>query len=351
MPASVRKMALPLTKEARDLPSEAFVLEDGRGQEATIWPALGFNLISWKVPTQSGAWELIHRDPHLFSDGKSTRSGNPILFPFPNRIADGSFTWLGQSYSLEKTGDSGKTAIHGFACRNPWRVVDQGSSESEAWLSGEFDLGRDDPMGLAQWPAPGKLKLTYRLLSDGPSLKLRLEAEVTATGTESLPFGLGYHPYFSIPVGNKARVQAPAQSYWELDHCIPTGKLLPVDAQRNLNEMVDFGSIKVDDVLTQLPSKAPHRNDDRGTKPLWLRGSIDYVGKGRLDIWCDGSFREIVVYTPPSGDAFCIEPYTCPTNAINRADSGKGVGWLTIPPSATWTSTNEWVFQTTPSPR
>ena len=31
---------------------------------------------------------------------KPTRSGFPILFPFPNRIRDGKFDWQGNTYQL-----------------------------------------------------------------------------------------------------------------------------------------------------------------------------------------------------------------------------------------------------------
>src|SRR5437868_12662155 len=47
-----------------------------------VWPALGFNAFRWQVVGQ----ELLYRNPQFFSERKPTRSGFPILFPFPNRI-------------------------------------------------------------------------------------------------------------------------------------------------------------------------------------------------------------------------------------------------------------------------
>jgi aldose 1-epimerase len=43
-----------------------------------------------------------------------------------------------------------------------------------------------------------------------------------------------------------------------------------------------------------------------------------------------------VVFTPPHRQAFCLEPYTCPTDAINMPEYGKSVGWLTLPPGGQW---------------
>ena len=47
-----------------------------------------------------------------------------------------------------------------------------------------------------------------------------------------LPFGLGYHPYFSVPLapGGKAEdctIEVPAGAYWVLDENLPTGTRCP----------------------------------------------------------------------------------------------------------------------------
>ena len=50
-------------------------------------------------------------------------------------------------------------------------------------------------------------------------------------------------------------------------------------------------------------------------------------------------FREIVAFTPPNRAAVCIEPYTCPTDAINLNSRGIDCGWRTLGPGSefhTW---------------
>src|SRR5438132_733160 len=81
------------------------------------------------------------------------------------------------------------------------------------------------------WPADYILRITYRLQPG----RLRVEAELTNPDTVSLPFGLGYHPYFSVPFlpGGKAedcQIQVPARSFWVLQESLPTGERKPVDA-------------------------------------------------------------------------------------------------------------------------
>jgi aldose 1-epimerase len=54
---------------------------------------------------------------------------------------------------------------------------------------------------------------------------------------------------------------------------------------------------------------------------------------------CPPIFREIVVFTPPGRAAVCIEPYTCPTDAINLTARGIDCGWRTLGPGSefhTW---------------
>lgn len=367
MSAQVTRRKAQLPASLSEMTGHLWILEDGHGASATVWPEIGFNLISWKAPvnpeSQPGSargsaqtgetLELIHQDPHLFEDAKPTRSGNPILFPFPNRINHGQYTWGGKSYQLELTGDAGKTAIHGFACRSPWKVLETGADAQGAFLTGEFLLSRDAPADAPHWPAEARLHLTYRLEHRNGKSVLRLEADVDSPsrdpqggfhpGDAELPFGLGYHPYFTIPQGSGAELQVPAGALWELDACIPTGHKLPLDQARDLSAFRAFEEVRVDDVLTNLPVMGPRMTGSR-EEALHLRGEIRYPEKGTLEIWCDDNFREVVVYTPPSRDSFCIEPYTCPTNAINMPGAGKSEGWLTLPPGQTWTAINEWTF-------
>src|SRR5581483_10135192 len=160
--------------------------------------------------------DLLYATDDFFAGGSPTRTGVPVLFPFPNRIRDGRFTWEGKAYALPTNDPAGKNAIHGFACRRPWRVVDSGADERSAWVTGEFTSMQDaaDVRGL--WPADYVLRLTARL---GVGT-LRLEAVVRNPDTRPLPFGLGYHPYFRI-AEETAEAIVPAQERWMLDDCLP----------------------------------------------------------------------------------------------------------------------------------
>lgn len=307
------------------------VLEENSGHRIEVWPAFGFNAFRWVVPgPEAGPLELLYADPMMFSDNRPSRSGVPVLFPFPNRIAAGRFDWQGKTWTLPVNDPAGKNAIHGFACRSPWEVIDEGADAHSAWVTGRH--GSRNPQGewwCAPWPADYELTLTVRLAVD----VLRLEAEVQAAGSTALPFGLGYHPYFTIPFTPgmdpaDCLVEAPASASWELNETIPTGKVWPVEAGSDLNQPRRFGDLRLDDLLTSLPPGP----EEAG---LFRRGQIQGGPNLVLQVLADAGFRELVAFTPPHRQAVCLEPYTCPTDAVHLAEQGIACGWQILAPGKT----------------
>lgn len=321
------------------LDGTVWLLEHEQGARAEIWPAFGFNCYRWLAPCRGAALELLYTDPQLFQGSSPTRSGIPILFPFPNRIRDGRFHYHGKDYQLPLNDPSGKNAIHGFCCRRPWRIVGQGVTGEAAWLTGEFQGSVDAADAAGLWPADYRLRVTYRLTVD----RLRIEADVDNPDQEPLPFGLGYHPYFTLPAADPTRdgylVSVSANSYWELQDNLPTGKRLPVDESRNLFRPRPCQGLKLDDILTGLPDTtlAPPEG-------LCRRGLLqDEQHQGVLRLFTSPDFRELVAFTPPHGRAIALEPYTCTTDAINLQQRGVDAGLLVLSPGATWSSVVELV--------
>ncbi len=309
------------------------VLANGDGSGLEIWPALGFNAYRWHVHSA----ELLYADPQLFENGRPTRSGIPTLFPFPNRICGGTFTWNGRTLHLPPNDPAGKNAIHGWACRHAWRVIDEGTSAESAWLTGEFQLSRDAPAELPLWPADARLRQTYRLLEN----RVRIEATVEAVG-EPLPFGLGYHPYFAVAAlgGEQAVVLVPARRYWELAENLPTGVQRAVEGMRDLRNGRTLAELTLDDVLTDLP--APPADSLSG---LGLLGVVrNPAGGPTLRLYGSADFREVVAFTPPHRHAVCLEPYTCTTDAINLQQAGVEAGWRVLPAGQSWQGVVELVF-------
>jgi aldose 1-epimerase len=321
-----------------------YILEDSDGGvRAEVWPAPGFNCFRWQVPCQGRRLDLLYSNPRFFEDPVPTRSGIPVLFPFPNRLRAGRFRWDGREYQLPLNDPAKQNAIHGFACRHPWRVVAQGADATAAWLTGEFQGAVDAPECRPLWPADYRLRLTYRL---GPD-RLRIEALVENPDRVPLPFGLGFHPYFQVPEGAGGReetwVEAPAGELWELVDSLPTGLRRPVDPARDLRRPRRFTDLTLDDVLTGLePLPRPGGG-------LYRRGSVERrVDRAVLHLLTSEPFGELVAFTPPHRQAVCLEPYTCVTDAIHLQQQGVDAGLLVLAPGARWEAVVELALKSAP---
>ena len=124
-------------------------------------------------------------------------------------------------------------------------------------------------------------------------------------------------------------VEVPAARRWELVDCVPTGTLLELDELHDLSDGAYADVVKLDDVYTEILCDGPQFD----CTIVDERAGLQVVQT------CPPIFREIVAFTPPNRAAVCIEPYTCPTDAINLTARGLDCGWRTLGPGSefhTW---------------
>ncbi|MBX9625280.1 MAG: aldose 1-epimerase [Gemmataceae bacterium] len=332
-----------LRETAGDRPGDVFELADDAGTaRAEVWPEWGFNCLTWQVRQPDGAWaDLLYHAPDWAANPVPTRSGHPVLFPFPGRMRDGRFTAGGETYQLPLT-DSTKThAIHGFTPRSPWPALGTAQGSQSAAVTGLFDLWDAVPGGADLWPSHGRLGLTYTLRVD----RLRVDARVENLGPDPLPFGLGYHPYFRLPGVTDPDVsryvlQANVGRVWEVDaDNLPTGATRDVPAELDFRQPRPLGGTALDNVLTGVPTE-PGAD---GLRELAVLSHPD--APGRLRILADPAFRELVLFTPPHRQAVAVEPYTCSADAANLAARGVDSGWRTVPPGGSWTAAVEYRWE------
>lgn len=302
------------------------ISDEPSGSRAVVVPELGFNCIHFSTFVGSIEVDVIDADPDFLSgDKRPTRSGVPILFPFPNRIKGGKFTWDGKEYSLPQNDRAGN-AIHGFCLDRPWRVVEQGPN----FVLGEFQLSVDAPDRLEFWPADYKIQVRYTIAENS----LKSFIHISNPDTKPLPWGFGTHAYFKLPLSNESEsknclVQIPVYEQWELENCLPTGKKTPLPEDQEIHDGAFFNTLKLDDVYT-------------GLQPIGE--SIECVvmdeqaGLQMVEEF-DTCFRELVAFTPEGREVICMEPYTCVTDAINLQAQGLDTGWQVLPPGeefSTW---------------
>jgi aldose 1-epimerase len=293
---------------------EPITLTDpGSGTTAKIASGFGFNCYSFQPVVAGGPIEVLWSEADFLSGtSKPSHSGIPILFPFPGRLHGSHLTYHGQSYPLG-TDDGLGNAIHGFVLSRPWRIIENLGHRA----AGEFHASVDEPGLMRRWPSDFRISVVYEVTGSS----LICEIEIHNPGQSRLPFGLGLHPYFRLPLGADGRapdyrVTVPAAQYWELADMLPTGRRLPADGPRQLSSGLRFDQMRLDDVFTDLTFV-----DGVG------QATIDNPHTGRrLELIFDQAFREHVVYNPPHREAVCLEPYTCVPNAYELEAEGVDTG-------------------------
>lgn len=277
--------------------------------KAHILPSVGFNCYSLVVD----GFDYLHQSRDLFPHGSPTRSGIPVLFPWPNRIAHSTFDWDGVTYQLPVTEETTGASLHGFAVHAPWRILNHQPDQ----VTGEFLLSKDAAQHAGSWPADAGLRVTYRVEPGS----LVVTAVAFCGDARPLPFGLGFHPYLRVPGEFREwLLQCDATRTWVLEDMIPTGEVVRVSAALDFTTPRRLGKQHLDDAFTGLP---PHLGL---TKRASLASSTHSVS-----ISSDAAFREYVMFTPGSRDAVAIEPYTCTTDAVHLQAAGVDAGWTVLP--------------------
>lgn len=295
------------------------------GSSARIAVEHGFNCFEFLAAVGDRTVSVIDSLPGFEETGdRPSGSGIPLLFPFPNRIRAARYEWEGRTYELPESvvGWNADNAIHGFCLDRPWRVVESGGH----FVKAAFRLSEDAADRLPLWPADFLIEVRYEVR--GPVL--RCDVHVENPSDAPLPWGFGTHPYFTLPLGEDGDlphclIEAPAAEEWQLVDCLPTGERTPVAPERDLREAPRFTDLKMDDVLTGLPA-----GDVVESRIIDESAGLELVQRA------DGSFRELVVFTPPNRPAICLEPYTCTTDAINLHGRGIDGGLRVLEPGGSY---------------
>ncbi len=303
--------------------------QDGEAAAAIV-PALGNNCYLFRV-ADAGTWvRIIDEPPDLATlEARPTAYGNPILFPFPNRIRDGRWEFEGETYRFDKPPDS-PTTIHGLLLNLPYQVESHVADANGATLVCSLN-SQDFPAVTRQFPFPFRMEIRYTLKDAVLNMAINIENR----GERNMPTGFGIHPYFNVVLGPGATaadavITVPAAKYWELDSVlVPTGVQHVVSGTLDLRDGKPFGALKLDHVFTDVQweegvSRCSIENRDTGH---------------RMVMESDMQFRELVVYTPPGRDAICFEPYTCPTDAINLEARGIPAGMIVLAPGESFSGT------------
>lgn len=232
-------------------------------------------------------------------------SRGQVLMPWPNRVADGTYSWNGADLQLPITEVAKLNAIHGLVRWIGWQVTDQ--DEASVTLSATV------------WPTPGypfllTVSAGYRLDDDGLTVELRARND----GAGAAPYGVGQHPYLLAG--------APVDA---VTLTLPAAARLLVDERSNPRRLEDvtgtdgdfrggrrLDGLVLDTAFTRLAT------DDDG----WVRARLEDAEGGGVELRSGPTTRWLQVFTGdtlPEGrrrTAIAIEPMSCPPGAFRSGD-------------------------------
>jgi aldose 1-epimerase len=227
--------------------------------------------------------------------------GAPLV-PWPNRLADGRYTFDGTEHQVALTEPDKSNALHGFLLWRSWRAVEH---TPDALVM----AARLHP--LTGYPYMLDVQVSYTLGEDG----LTVTTTATNVGDAACPYAHGQHPYLSPGSGliDACTLRFPAGFRVDTDdeRQLPTGDVGVAGTPYDFSEPRRLGDLAIDYAFGDLP------RDGDGRAWLELTGNDGRTAR----VWVDRSYPY-------------LEVFTADTLAPDRRRTGLGVEPMTAPPNA-----------------
>ncbi|HWY06800.1 MAG TPA: aldose epimerase family protein [Candidatus Acidoferrales bacterium] len=206
--------------------TDLYILRNSRGMAVAI-SNYGATVVSIKVPDRTGKFEdvvLGYESAKEYEDGTAHFGGT--VGRYANRIAHGSFTLAGKTYTLPK--NNGENTLHGGLLsfdKKMWAAKEVPSKEGEA-----VEFTYVSPDGEEGFPGTMTVTVVFTLLNNKDELRI----DYAASTDKPTVVNLTNHSYFNLAgQGNgdilSQTLQLNASKFTPVDAgLIPTGELRDV---------------------------------------------------------------------------------------------------------------------------
>ncbi len=248
-----------------------------------------------------------------------------LVAPWPNRIADGRYSFGGEELQLSLNEPERNTALHGLISWVRFDVVEQ--NESAVTL-------RHRLVPQQGYPFQVELSARYSLRASG------LTCAVTAhnVGGQPAPYGTAPHPYLRPGDGgvDDWALRLPAEEVLQVtpDRLLPTGRAPVADVGMDFRSRRRLEGAQIDHAFTRLTPdpdglvRARLTHDERiGVECEWDPGVLPWVQVHTADLPDPAQSRR----------GLALEPMTCPPDAFNSGEDvvilepgGEHTAWWTL---------------------
>lgn len=224
----------------------------------------------------------------LLRRGVGTTGACYPLVPYSNRIANGRFSFEGETIVLPVNWPGHRHPMHGDGWAAAWQVERADGTTAE--LAYEHD-------GRAGWPFRYRARQTFRLGESSLSVTMSL----ANLEPRAAPGGLGLHPFFVRDPDSTLACRAAG--VWLADAEVLPTERVPLPASWNFAAARRVEEVALDHCFDGWDGEA----------------TIAWPARGlALRMTATPPFRHLVVYTPPGRPFFCVEPVSHANGAIGR---------------------------------
>lgn len=255
-----------------------------------------------------------------YEESEICRGGKgQVLAPWPNRLADGRYSFEGTSGVAALDEPEHHNAIHGLVRWlgfEPVRLEDH-----HVTLSVEV-------MPQPAYPWRLYLELSYELPSES-SLEVAVRAE--SRSPQPAPFGIGFHPYLAP---GATSVDACVLSFVASEHLLLDERGLPSGVEKVAGSIHDFSSgrplegRRLDDCYSGLPTG----DDGRWDATLRRGDGHSVVLRAAREFAYLMCFTADTLSEDERRGGLALEPMTCPPNALRT-----GSDLVVLEEGASWT--------------
>lgn len=258
--------------------------------------------------------------------GKVTPDGSEITTSIAGQTVNLPANWVGKNPGAEKV------SMHGLMLTSKFQNVRQVSTADASTVSGIFHAGNWD----SHWVSDTDMSVRIALRND--SVEFMLTAK--NVGKEPLPIGIGWHPYFAIPSGDRkqARLHLPADKVAVMDNydnVFPTGEVRPVSAGDGKYDFTAADGKALDDIFLD----DNFQNIQRDANGDAVAKVIDPASKYAIKIVAESpQIKSIQVYSPPDKNFVALEPQFNLPDPYGSEWKSSDTGMVLLKPgeSTTW---------------
>lgn len=222
-----------------------------------------------------------------------------VLVPWPNRIADGGYSWEGERFDLPVNEPNTGAALHGHGSWYEFATEQRFSAGAKLTL---------DLPGTPGYPFDLFIEVTYAL---DAKTGLHIEISGTNRGVHAAPYAASIHPYLTAGGAgvDVCDVRLPAARVLTTnDKSIPTGEQDVSGTELDLNQATSCAGKSIDHTYVGLPA---------GNWSLRLT-----YGDEGVQLSSDTRWAQLYTGEKLDRRGLAVEPMTCAPDAFNQDPDG-----------------------------